>query len=294
MATTHRKGAGSWLLTSPYLLHALIFSLVPLLWSLFLVFHEWNLISPAPEFVGLANFREALTSSRVWNAALVSFKFMALFVPPVMVASIGLALIVHHLPRFKSLFAVGFFLPYLASGVAVALAVRGIVSFTSPVSAFLRQTFGRSPDWLGDPLLAVVVISLMIVWKFAGYYALVFLAGLQSIPAEIYEAAALDGASAWTRFWRITLPLLYPAFYTVLILAVGLTFAIFTEPYILTRGGPQLATHTWQLEIYYQAFDLFRAGYGAMVALLAAMVTFASIVVIRRLVEAWGRRNGWD
>ena len=117
--------------------------------------------------------------------------------------------------------------------------------------------------------------------------------GLFNLSNELYEAASLDGANAWTRFWRVTLPMLYPSFYTVLILAVGTTFAIFTEPYLLTSGGPQNATLTWQLEIYYQAFEQLRASYGAAVALLNAVVTLITILIIRRLVSALGRRYGW-
>ncbi|WP_201376960.1 carbohydrate ABC transporter permease [Ktedonobacter robiniae] len=289
-----KKELQGWLLASPYLLFTLIFFFIPLLWSLFLVFQNWNLISPTPTFVGLANFQEALTSPRVWQAFLVSYKFMALFIPLVLAAAIGLALIIHLVPRFKPLFAVGFFLPYLASGVVTSLVVRGFLSYDSPLNSFLRTIFGTSPDWLGNGTLATLVIVLMMVWKFAGYYSLIFLSGLQGIPAEVYEAASIDGANAWTRFWRMTLPMLYPAFYTVIILAVGLMFSIFTEPFTLTNGGPQMATQTWQLEIYYQAFNQFRSGYGATIALLNAVATFISIILIRRIVEAWGHHYGWD
>ncbi|HLI08772.1 MAG TPA: sugar ABC transporter permease [Ktedonobacteraceae bacterium] len=289
-----KRETQGWLLTSPYLIFMLIFFLIPLLWSIYLVFQRWDLIAPTPTFVGLANFKEAFTSARILQAFLVTYKFLILFVPVVMAASIALALIVHNIPRFKALFAVGFFLPYLASGVVISLVVRGILSYNSPFNGLLRTVFGTSPDWLGNPVLAILVITLMIVWKFAGYYSLIFMAGLQGIPGELYEAAAIDGAGAWTQFWRVTLPMLYPAIYTVLILAVGLTFSIFTEPFVLTNGGPQNATLTWQLEIYYQAFEQFRAGYGATVALLNAAVTLISILIIRRIVEAWGRHYGWD
>lgn len=284
---------GGWLLASPYLLTAILFFLIPLGWSLSLVFFDWNLISPVRNYVGFSNFTEALTSPRVHNAFLNTYKFMAIIVPSVIIVSLGLALIVHHLPYLKQFYAVGFFLPYLASGVAISLVVRGILSYDSPLNEFLRAIFGTSPRWLRDSFWATLVISAMIVWKLSGYYALIFLAGLQSIPRELYEAAALDGAGPFTQFRKITLPLLYPAFYTVLVLAVGLCFGIFTEPYVLTGGGPRFATHTWQLEIYYQAFERFRAGYGATVAVLNALVTFISILLIRRVVESWGMRRGF-
>ncbi len=288
------KTAQGWLFASPYLIYTTIFFFIPLVWSLFLVFQDWDLISPTPVLVGLANFSEALRSPRILEAFLNTYKFMILFVPTVIVASIGLALIVHHLPRLKPLFAVGFFLPYISSGVVTSLIVRGIVAYNSSFDTFLRTVLGLNVDWLGNGATAVLVITLMMVWKFAGYYALIFLASLQSIPPDFYEAAAIDGVNSWICFWRITLPLLYPAIYTVLILAVGLMFGIFTEPFVLTNGGPQMATQTWQLEIYYQAFDQFRAGYGATIALLNALATLISILLIRRLIEAWGRRSGWN
>ncbi len=285
--------ARGWLLASPYIVSAILFFLFPLGWSLSLILFDWNLISPVRTYVGLGNFREAFTSARVFQAFFNTYKFMAIIVPAVLVLSLVLALIVHHLPRLKQFYAVGFFLPYLASGVAVSLVVRGILSYDSAFNELLRSLFGTSPRWLRDPFWATLVISAMIVWKLSGYYALIFLAGLQGIPRELYEAAALDGAGSFTQFRKITLPLLYPAFYTVLVLAIGLCFGIFTEPYVLTGGGPRFATHTWQLEIYYQAFERFRAGYGATVAVLNALATFVSILIIRRVVEAWGARRGF-
>jgi multiple sugar transport system permease protein len=109
----------------------------------------------------------------------------------------------------------------------------------------------------------------------------------------VYEAAAIDGVTGTQRFWKITLPLLYPGFYTTLILAFGITFGIFTEVYQLTGGGPNFATNTWQMEIYSQAFKNLQAGYASAVALLASIVTFISIYIIRKLLEKWGARYGW-
>jgi multiple sugar transport system permease protein len=287
----HLRG---WLFASPYIIFTIIFFIIPLVWSLILVFHQWNLISPVQTFVGLQNFREAFGSGRVRAAFIVTYQFMLAYVPAVVMLSIGLAMIVHSLPRFKQFFAVGFFLPYLASGVAVGRVVLGLIAHQSPVNQIFRDVIGTTPNWLGNPRLAMLVISAMLVWKMSGYYSLIFLAGLQGIPEPIYEAARIDGASPWRQFWSITFPLLYPSLYTVLILAVGITFAIFTEPFVLTGGGPALATHTWQIEIYYQAFDRFRAGYASSVAILNALVTFISILIIRHAVTLWGARYGFE
>jgi len=281
-----------WFFTSPYLVFTLIFFILPLIWGFYLLFTNWNLISPQKEFIGLLNFFEALKSPKVHAAFFTTYKAMAIFMPTVLISSLGIALLINSIPRFKGIIAVAFFLPYLVSGVAFSLVVKGVISYNSPLSPVFRQLFGYIPDWLGTPILAIIVISLMITWKLSGYYALIFLSGLSSIPKELYEAADVDGATSWIKFWKITIPMLYPALYTVMILAVGLMFGIFTEPYMLTGGGPQLATHTWYLEIYYQAFSAMRAGYGSTIAFINAIVTFISIIIIRKIMEGWGKAYG--
>jgi multiple sugar transport system permease protein len=283
-----------WLFASPYLIYTLIFFLFPLLWAVYLAFTNWNIIAPDYEMVGFQNFIEAFFSKSVRAAFLVTYKFMLMFVPIVIAGSLLLALIIHSLPRLKGLFAVGYFLPYLASGVASSIVVNGVLSYNSPLNVFFRKHLGLDIDWLGSPILAPLVIALMMAWKFVGYYALLFLSGLESIPKEIYEAAEMDGAVGWKRFWYVTIPMLYPAFYTVTILAVGLMFGIFTEPYVLTGGGPDYSTHTWQLEIYNQAFERLNAGYGTAIAIINSVVTFVSILVFRKLLEKWGARHGWE
>jgi multiple sugar transport system permease protein len=290
-----RKNQGwlGWLFASPYLLYAIIFFLIPLVWSLFLSVTDWNLISPTYSFVGLENYAAALKSQGVQSAFFVTFKFMAVFVPLVIAFSIIVALIVQGLPRFRGIFLIGFFLPYLASGVVSSLIVKGILSYNSPLNEFLRGTFGLDIDWLGSPFAALFVVALIIAWKFTGYYALILTSGFESISKDVYEAAMIDGVTPWQRFWKITLPLLYPALFTVLILSIGVTFGIFTEVYQLTGGGPNFATNTWQMEIFTKAFSNLQAGYASAIAIIASIVTFVAIYIIRKLLELWGKRNGW-
>ncbi|MFG6121404.1 carbohydrate ABC transporter permease [Thalassobacillus sp. B23F22_16] len=283
-----------WLFASPYLVYSAIFFLFPLLWATYLAFTNWNLIAPDYDFVGVQNFIEAFFSESVRAAFFVTYKFLAMFVPIVVGGALFLALIISSLPKFKGLFSVAFFLPYLASGVASAIVINGILSYNSSFNIWLRGSFGLDIDWLGSPILAPLIIAMMMAWKFMGYYALLFVAGLESIPKEVYEAAKMDGAVGWKRFWHVTIPMLYPSFYTVTILAVGLMFGIFTEPYVLTGGGPDFATHTWQLEIYNQAFERLQAGYGTAIAVINSIVTFASILVFRKILEMWGAKHGWE
>jgi multiple sugar transport system permease protein len=283
-----------WLFTSPYILFGIIFFVIPLVWSFFLAFTDWNLISPEFNFVGIDNFIEAITSQSVQSAFVNTYKFLIIYVPIVMALSLTVAMVVNGLPKFKGFFLIGFFLPYLSSGVVTSLIVNGILSYNGPLNTFLREKLSINIDWLGTPIAAVLIVSIMIAWKFAGYYGLILFSGLSGIEKEIYEAAAIDGASRWQTFWKITIPMLYPALYTVLILAIGVSFGIFTEVYQLTGGGPDFATNTWQMEIFTNAFTNLQAGYSSAIALIAAVVTFVSIYIVRKLIELWGRRNGWE
>jgi len=283
-----------WLFASPYILYSLIFFMVPMLWALYLAFTNWNLISPEYNMVGISNFLKAVKSPGVIAAFFVTYKFMITFVPIVLIGSLLVSLIINALPRFKGLFSVCYFLPYLASGVATSLVVKGVLSYNSMLNIWLRGTWNLNIDWLGSKFLAPLIIALMIAWKFIGYYSLILTSGLDSISEDIYEAAAIDGATGIKKFFSITLPMLYPALFTVIILSVGLVFGLFTEPYLLTNGGPSMATNTWQLEIYTQAFNKLNAGYGSAIAIIDSIVTFVSIIFIRGLLEKWGKKYGWE
>lgn len=283
-----------WIFSSPYLIYTFIFFLIPLIWSAWLSVTNWNMMSPEIHFVGIGNFITAVESPGVRAAFFVTFKFLFIFVPMAVILSLLIATLVNGLPKFKGLFLVAFFLPYLSSGVVTSLIVKGILSYNGPVNIFLRNMFNLNIDWLGTPVSALFVISFMIAWKMSGYYALIFVSGLAGINDELYEAAAMDGAGKWKSFWKITIPMLYPALYTVLVLAVGTSFGIFTEVYQLTGGGPDYGTNTWQMEIYNQAFVNLNSGYASAIALISAVVTFASIGIFRKLMEKWGARNGWS
>lgn len=288
------KNKLGWLLTSPYMIFTLIFFVIPLGWSLWLGFTNWNLISPDYSFVGFDNFLQALKSKNIFASFLSTYKFLIVLVPLSFILSLMIAVVVNKLPRFKGIYLVLFFLPYLSSGVVSSLIVKGILSYDSPINHFLRDKMGMEINWLGNPVTVIFVISFMIAWKMSGYYALILVSGLNNIDPAVYEAAEIDGASRIKQFFSITIPLMYPALYTVLTLAVGLSFGIFIEAYQLTGGGPDLATNTWQLEIYNQAFVNLNSGYASAIAIIASIVTFATIGIVKFLMQKWGERNGWS
>ncbi len=288
------KNIMGWLFASPYLIFLVIFFLIPLIWALWLSSTDWNLIAPEHNFVGFSNYIDAIFCRRVRNAFIGTFRFMGIIVVIVFICSLTIALILHNLPdKLKPIFSVGFFTAYLSSGVAMAVVVRGIVAFSSPISIWVRDTFDITIHWLRNPLLATLVISLMIIWKMTGYYSLLLLSGLENIGDDVHDAAKIDGCEGFSKFFHITLPLIYPASFTVVILAVGLSFGIFTEPFQLTGGGPGGATMTWQLEIFHQAFVRLEAGYASAVAIIAAVVTFSTVYSVKILLEKWGARYDW-
>ncbi|WP_368646235.1 carbohydrate ABC transporter permease [Alkalibacterium putridalgicola] len=282
-----------WLLTSPYLIFTVFIFLIPLGFALWLSFTDWDMMSPTINFVGFDNFIEAAQSTGVHAAFFVTYKFLIVFVPLVLALSMLIAVLVNALPKFKGLYLVAFFLPYLSSGVVTSLIVNGLLSYNGTFNRFLRNQFGLQIDWLGNPNTALVIISLMIAWKMSGYYALILHSGLENINKTLYEAAAIDGATRKNMFFQITIPMLYPALITVMILAVGITFGIFTEVYQLTGGGPNNATNTWQMEIYKEAFVSLQSGYASAISLISSVITFMTVGVFRKFIQKWGESNGW-
>lgn len=282
-----------WLLTSPYLIFTAVIFLIPLGFALWLSFTDWDMMSPNINFVGLDNFIEAVKSPGVHAAFFVTYKFLIVFVPLVLLLSMLIAMLVNALPEFKGLYLVAFFLPYLSSGVVTSLIVNGLLSYNGTLNRFLRNHFNIQIDWLGNPNTALIIISLMIAWKMSGYYALILHSGLENINKTLYEAAAIDGATRKNMFFQITIPMLYPALITVMILAIGITFGIFTEVYQLTGGGPNNATNTWQMEIYKEAFISLESGYASSISLISSVITFMTVGVFRKIIQKWGESNGW-
>lgn len=278
-----------WLFASPYLAYALVFFLGPLAWAFWLTLTDWNLMSESWKLVGLANFADALGSEHVGAAFLNSLKYLGAVVPITLAAAAAIAFLLHALPpSLKGIFSVVFFVPYLSSGVATSVFVKFFFSYSSSLNTWLRESLHVGISWFTDPTAAFWVIVGIIVWKVSGYYALFLFASLESMPPEIGEAAEIDGASAARRFFSISLPAIKPTVTTVVVLGAGLAYGIFSEPFLLTGGGPRLATTTWQLELYNASFVSFRSGYGAAIAMLMA----ANIFVVIRLITAAMDRHG--
>ena len=283
----------AWVFNLPYIVYTIIFLAIPLVWAIWLSMTDWNLMSPEYNFVEMKNFTELFRDEKVRAAFWNSFRYLVPLVVLCFVFGVTIALMVSKLPRvLKGIAAVAFFIPYLTSGVSTSVMVQYLFSYNSALNVFLREKAGMNINWLQSKF-AFSIIVIMIVWKMSGYYALFVLSGIESIPEDVYEAAMLDGCTGIKKLLYITLPMILPTLTSVVVLAAGLSFQIFSEPFLLTGGGPLASTTTWQLEIYNASFVSFRSGYGAAMAILNAMQIFVVIQLITWLMNRCNEKYGW-
>lgn len=283
----------AWFFNTPYVLYTLIFLFLPLGWAVWLSVTDWNLMSPKYNLVGLGNFSKLFSDSSVQAAFWNSFRYLVPIVLLCFAFGVGIALLTSKLPeKLKGIAATLFFIPYLTSGVATSVMVKYIFSYNSLLNVFLREHYQININWLQSGAAFWILIA-MIVWKMAGYYALFVLSAIESISDDVYEAALIDGCTGINKFIKITLPMITPTITSVVVLAAGLSFQIFSEPFLLTGGGPNMATTTWQLEIYKTSFVSFNAGYGASMAIVNAVQIFLTIQIITWIMNRVNRRFGW-
>lgn len=283
-----------WVLNAPYLIYSVVFFLIPLIWAAWLSVMDWNLMSANKKFVGLKNFTSLFTDPRVKASFFNSYRYLVPIVILCFLGGLVIALLVTHLPeKIKGIVAVLFFVPYLTSGVATSVVVKYFFAYDSAFNIFLRDRFDLNIKWLTDPKYAFAMMVGIVVWKMSGYYALFILSGIESIGADVNEAAMLDGSTGFHKLLHITLPMVMPTLATVIVLATGLAFGVFTEPYLLTGGGPNLTTTTWQLEIFSTSFTRFQSGYGAAMAIANAVQIFVTLRIINGITNRFNKKFGW-
>ena len=251
-----------------------LFGLYPFAFSLAASFTDYSPIRAASaRFVGVANYARAFGDPGFWTALSNTAFFVAGTIPLTTALSLALALAVQPRFRGRTLFRVGFFLPSVVSVVVLSLVFKGLYAPGGSLNALLRLLHLPAPAWLLDPDLALPAIMAMDVWSASGYYMVIFLAGLEAIPKDLYEAARLEGASWWTCLTHITLPLLGPTLLFVVVVNTIRSLQIFAEVFVMTRGGPLHRTTTVVYYLYEQAFSRFDLGYASAVAYLLFALT---------------------
>ncbi|HYD51674.1 MAG TPA: sugar ABC transporter permease [Gemmatimonadaceae bacterium] len=287
-ASPSARTAG-WLFVAPALLVIGVFFLLPVLASLVLSLTDFDIYAVADpantRFVGLGNYARLFASPDFWRALGNTFYFALVGGPISIAVSLGAALLIdHRLVRWRGLFRTMYFVPFVTTLVAVAIVWRYIYHPQYGLLNWALGGLGIDPvDWLGDPRWAMPAIILMAVWKNFGYNMLIFLAGLQAVPRELYEAAELDGAGAWRRFWHVTLPMLAPTLVFVSVITMIGYFQLFAEPYVMTRGGPLRATTSLVLLMYEEGFRWWRMGYAAALAFVLFLVIIVATLVQMKL-----------
>ncbi|MDG0053333.1 sugar ABC transporter permease [Paenibacillus sp. P2(2022)] len=263
----------------PSLILYTLFVIVPTLGSVYLSFTSWNGISEDIRFIGFANFIEIWNSPRVHNALKNTLIMTISLVILENIAAIAMALMVDRIRWFKNLFRSIFYFPTLLSGIVMGFVWAMILNYNFGVVNQILDTVGLGSwavDWLGDPKYAMLSIILSTVWKGAGYYMIIYLAGLQGIPADLSEAASIDGANGWQQFRYITFPLLAGSMTVCMVLSMISALKIFDQIAVMTDGGPGFATETLTYIIYKVGFGELRQGFGTALA----MVLFVIILII--------------
>jgi multiple sugar transport system permease protein len=280
-----RVDPSTWILLSPWILAFVVFFAYPFGFSFALSFFDYSPLAPdAARFIGLGNYGEALRDPLFWKALGNTLLFVFGTIPFTTVLALGLALSLDRAFPGRDLFRAGFFLPTVVSVVVISLVWKGLYAPEGPLSWLARAIGMTPPQWLLDERTALPAIMAMDVWAASGYYMIIFLAGLKGISGELYEAATLEGATAWQRFVHITLPLLKPTFLFVLVVNSIRSLQIFTEVFVMTRGGPLQSTLTSVFYLYEQAFYKFRLGYASSIAyLLFALTLVLAIAQVRWL-----------
>ncbi|OFJ50625.1 carbohydrate ABC transporter permease [Mycolicibacterium grossiae] len=270
-------------LLAPSLFGVATFLLLPMLVVAWLSLHRWDLLGPI-DYVGLANWRSVLTDVQFGRSLAVTLGFIAMVVPVQTVLGLFAAsMLARGLPG-SGVFRTLYVLPWICSPLAIAVLWRWILA---PTDGAVGTVLGRRIEWLTDPTLALPVVSAVTVWTNVGYVTLFFLAGILNIPADVQNAARLDGATSWQRFRRITLPMLRPTTFFVLVTGIVSAAQVFDTVYALTDGGPRGRTDLVAHRIYAEAFEVASVGRAAVMAL----VLFALLVGVTVVQQRYFRRR---
>jgi len=280
-----KQGRSGYLFSLPYVVFFCAFVAYPLVFSLILVFHRWNIVSPM-EWVGMKNFTRLIGDPLFYTSVRNTLVFLLIHIPLQLAIALGLALVLNSRIRLRGTFRAIFFLPVVVSGVAVTILWQQLYSYDYGVLNSILHKIGlQSVPWLIDSRFAMPSIAIMATWKNVGVYIVLFLAGLQNISRELYEAAELDGASPFRQFLHITFPMLRPTMNAILILSTIGGFSLFIEPYVLTGGGPMRSTLSGMLYIYNQAFYFGHMGYAATLGFVYALIILGVVLLQRRFTE---------
>jgi multiple sugar transport system permease protein len=293
LSIAQEEELAAYIFLLPWLLGFLLFTLGPIIASLYLSFMRWNIVRPA-EFVGLYNYNRIFTADKNFRQALrVTFTYAAITMPLGIVTGLAMALLLNMKIKGMYLYRTFFYLPAVLPGVSTTLLWVWIFNKDFGLLNYLLGLVGiEGPNWFGHPSYVLPGLTIMSLWGVGGG-AVIYLAGLQNIGPVLYEAAEIDGASPWQRFWRITLPLLTPTLFFQLVMGVIFSLQQFLTAFVAFSttagrvGGPMNAALFYMVYLYSKAFSDYRMGYGSALAWILAIMIFVLTVLVFRTQERW-------
>jgi sn-glycerol 3-phosphate transport system permease protein len=274
--------------TAPNFLLIAVFIFWPVLYSLYLSFFKWNMIAKNKTFLGVANYLTMVTDPVFWLVARNTLILAAGTVFIKLALALALAVILNRRMAGRSLYRAIIFSPTFTTSVAVAMVWGWIFDPNfGLLRVFLHWVGLASPNWLGDVHWALPAVMIVVIWSGLGYDMVIFLAGLQGIPVELYDAALVDGASPWQTFWRLTFPLLSPTTFFLVVTSIIGAFKAFDIVFIMTNGGPLNSSNVYVLYLYQNAFRWFKTGYASALALVLFVVVLAITAAQVSLSKRW-------
>lgn len=275
----------------PSLSFFLVFMAFPVIFSLFLSFCEWDLISGFGniKFIGVENFLNLFISENVLASLNNTLFYTIIVVPATLIIALVLAILVNNGVFLKKLIRLGFFMPYIASLVAVSTVwIAMFDNSRGPVNQILRALgVENPPTWLASPDYAFWVIILLSVWTGVGYCLVIYMAALQNVPQELYEASRVDGANSFSRFWNITVPMISPTTFFLVTTRIIASFQVFTPVKLMTQGGPVNSTSVIVFEIYREAFAYYKMGYSSAIAWILFVLIFVVTIIQWKFQGKW-------
>ena len=287
-----RWAIAPWLFISPWILGFVFFTLGPLMFSLYMSLHDWPVVGER-HFVGVQNYQVMLTQDpKFWHSLGVTAKFAAIFVPLNIALSFLLAVLLNVQVHGTALFRTAFYLPSVISGVALVMIWSWIYSKDYGLLNYGLSILGvDGPNWLGDPQWSIVAIIIASLWGLGGTM-LILLAGLQSIPKELYEAARMSGVPGWAQVVHITLPMLSPMLLFTFITSLISAFQQLTIALLLTKGGPMNSTYFFAMYIYDNAFKFHDMGYAAAMSWVMFLIILVLSLTVLKYSAAWVHYEG--
>jgi multiple sugar transport system permease protein len=281
-----REAIACALFIAPAVIGFVLFWVTPLVVSAYISLTDYALAG-TPRFIGLENYRRLFDDDLFWQAVRVTLTYALIVVPMWIISSLTLALIMNQKLRGVAAFRTVYYLPAVLSGVATAMLWAWLFNYRSGLLNGLLSSLGlQGPNWLGDKNVALFSIILMSLWTM-GWYLPIWLGGLQGIPTELYEAAEMDGANAWQRLFNVTLPMLSPVILYNLVINIIFATQLFTEPMMMTAGGPQFATLSYVLYLYNNAFSYLKMGQATAMAWLLFLFTLMLSALVFKFSPLW-------